>query len=81
MQLGLYGASVDTTQVGWLIWNDQVYYNLSGKVVNHEQDSSGNYYAHSKGSLLSLSLFYLWLTVFLLFYFLLFFYLFLSIVC
>lgn len=49
MQLGLYGASVDTTQVGWVIWNDQVYYNLSGKVVNHEQDPSGNYYAHSKG--------------------------------
>lgn len=35
MQLGLYGASVDTSQVGWVIWNDQVYYNISGKVRLH----------------------------------------------
>jgi len=29
--------------------NDQVYTSVTGKVVNHEQDNSGNYYAHSKG--------------------------------
>jgi len=48
-QLGLYGGNVDNTSVGWAIWNDQVYESLTGKAVNHEQDSSGNYYAHSKG--------------------------------
>jgi len=48
-QLGLYGASVDRSKVGWVLWNDQTYENIHDKVVNHEQDPSGKYYAHSKG--------------------------------
>jgi deoxyribonuclease-2 len=48
-QLGLYGGNVDTTSVGWVIWNDQVYKDVSGKPIDHEQDGNGNYYAHSKG--------------------------------
>jgi len=48
-QLGLYGASVDKSSVGWVMWNDQTYENIHDKVVDHEQDSNGKYYAHSKG--------------------------------
>jgi hypothetical protein len=49
-QLGLYGASVDRSTVGWVLWNDQTYEDINSKVVNHEQDPNGKYYAHSKGT-------------------------------
>lgn len=47
-QLGLYGQTVDRNSVGWVIWNDQTYQDINSKVVNHEQDPNGKYYAHSK---------------------------------
>jgi len=61
-QMGLYGASVDTNSVAYLLWNDQTYQNLSGTVVDHEQDSQGNYYAHSKASIAFDSSSGFWLT-------------------
>lgn len=55
-QLGLYGHTVDKSRVGWVIWNDQTYVDIKQKVVNHEQDPNGKYYAHSKVSTLTSSL-------------------------
>jgi len=49
MQIGLYGNKVDTKKVGWLMWNDETYQDITKKPLNHEKDSTGNYYAHSKG--------------------------------
>jgi len=51
MQLGLYGGSVDTDSVGWGIWNDQTHYDLDGKCDDHEKDSHGSIYGHTKGTI------------------------------
>jgi deoxyribonuclease-2 len=52
-QLGLYGTTVDKTSVGYVLWNDQTYAELppAGSTINHEQDPSGVYYAHSKATI------------------------------
>eukprot|EP01123_Difflugia_compressa_P006457 TRINITY_DN18685_c0_g1_i1.p1 TRINITY_DN18685_c0_g1~~TRINITY_DN18685_c0_g1_i1.p1 ORF type:complete len:375 (-),score=56.51 TRINITY_DN18685_c0_g1_i1:106-1230(-) len=50
-QIGLYGGSVDTSSVGYVLWNDQTYESLTSKDVDHEQDPSGVYYAHSKATI------------------------------
>jgi len=50
-QLGLYGASVDKTSVGWAIWNDQTHTDLEGPCVDHEKDHQGNIYGHTKGAI------------------------------
>jgi len=51
VQLGLYGGTVDNSKVGYVIWNDQTYVTLNSTDVNHEQDPSGVYYAHSKATI------------------------------
>jgi hypothetical protein len=50
-QIGLYGATVDKNSVGYVLWNDQVYQTITGKAIDHEQDSHGVYYAHSKATI------------------------------
>jgi len=50
-QLGLYGSSIDTNSVGYVLWNDQTYDTVDGKTINHEEDPNGVYYAHSKASI------------------------------
>uniref|UniRef100_A0A6B2L7A3 Uncharacterized protein n=1 Tax=Arcella intermedia TaxID=1963864 RepID=A0A6B2L7A3_9EUKA len=50
-QIGLYGGNADASSVGYVLWNDQVYESVSGKAIDHEKDSSGVYYAHSKATI------------------------------
>jgi deoxyribonuclease-2 len=50
-QIGLYGTNVDTNSVGYVLWNDQTYDQVGGETINHEQDPSGVYYAHSKATI------------------------------
>lgn len=50
-QLGLYGATVDNSSVGYVLWNDQTYDTVGGTTINHEQDPNGVYYAHSKATI------------------------------
>jgi len=51
-QIGLYGASpVNTSSVGYVLWNDQTYATVGGKVTDHEQDATGEYFAHSKATI------------------------------
>jgi len=42
---------VDTRSVGWAQWNDQTHTDLDGPCVNHEKDSQGNIYGHTKGTI------------------------------
>jgi len=49
-QLGLYGSTVDKSKVGYVLYNDQTYDTIErNKVINHDKDSTGNYFAHAKG--------------------------------
>jgi len=50
-QIGLYGSNVNTSTVGYVLWNDQTYKNISGTAMDHEQDPNGVYYAHSKATI------------------------------
>jgi len=50
-QVGLYGSNVDTSSVGYVLWNDQTYDTVGGTAIDHEQDSNGVYYAHSKATI------------------------------
>jgi len=50
-QIGLYGSNVNTSTVGYVLWNDQTYENISGTAMDHEQDPNGVYYAHSKATI------------------------------